>query len=138
MASCFSVDCVWGVFTEWSVCSEICGGGIKTRSRSQLLPASNGGKECEGKAMEQMVCNTDPCEIDCKWGPFGDWSLCSNTCGDGKIFRTRSVETPALNGGKECLGEQMETETCNVQTCLGIWFLSSMKAVSYFESLRDW
>ena len=124
VVSCFSVNCRWGEFDEWSECSERCGGGNKTRSRSQLIPASNGGKECEGKAIEQNICNTSPCEIDCKWGTFGNWTFCTKSCGGGRTLRSRSVETQPLHGGKECQGEQIETKNCNEHPCPGIYFYS--------------
>jgi len=48
------IDCQW---SDWSVCSVKCGGGIQTRT-IEVQP-QNGGKECPGS--DTQTCNTDPC-----------------------------------------------------------------------------
>lgn len=55
--------------------------------------------------------------VDCKWGEFDGWSRCSKTCGKGKQTRSRSIETPASNGGKECEGDAREVKACFEQAC---------------------
>ena len=55
------VDCVWGVYGDWSACSKSCGIGEKTRSRPKATEASNGGQECQGEASETESCNEDAC-----------------------------------------------------------------------------
>ena len=57
--------------------------------------------------------------VDCQWKDYGAWSACSKKCGGGDRFRKRNKKTEANNGGKECLGEDTETETCNTITCPG-------------------
>ena len=113
------VDCKWGSFGSWSSCSKTCGGGEKTRSRSKLILASNGGRECVGGSSETNSCHTQNCPVDCKWGDYGDWSLCSKTCGEGEKVRTRSKSIEASNGGTECEGTTAETVICNDQLCSG-------------------
>ena len=55
--------------------------------------------------------------VDCVWGEFGEWTECSATCGTGSQSRTRTIETPAQNGGVACSGAEMETRDCNTETC---------------------
>jgi hypothetical protein len=56
-----AVDCVWGEYGEWSTCSATCGGGTRTRTRPEDIPASNGGGICTGSATETGTCNPDAC-----------------------------------------------------------------------------
>ena len=65
------VDCAWG---EWQngTCSKTCGGGELTHTRTKLVEAAHGGKECNGEATETVNCNTETCpskrllELSCK------------------------------------------------------------------------
>ena len=58
----FSVDGGWTDYGDWGSCSEVCGGGTQTRSRTCTNPApAHGGAECEGDADETRACNDDPC-----------------------------------------------------------------------------
>ena len=84
-----------------------------------MVPASNGGQECEGDAFEEESCNSNDCPVDCQWDDYGDWSVCSSTCGEGKMVRYRAVLFPASNGGIECLGDAKEIKECNEGPCKG-------------------
>ena len=55
--------------------------------------------------------------VDCKWGEFDGWSKCSKTCGKGTQTRSRSIVTPAANGGKECEGDPKEVRACYEPVC---------------------
>ena len=50
--------------------------------------------------------------VDCKWGPYSDWSDCSKTCGAGEQFRTRTIQRQAENGGEPCTGSNEERRPC--------------------------
>ena len=113
----YQVDCEWGPYGEWSSCSKTCGGGERSRTRQVEVPPSNEGKACEGEETETEICNTDLCPVDCEWGPYGEWSSCSKTCGGGETSRTRQVMVPESNGGQACEGEETETKTCNTELC---------------------
>jgi hypothetical protein len=57
--------------------------------------------------------------VDCLWSEYTDWSLCSVSCGDGTRQRKRHIATPAKGGGNPCVGEKVETESCNTGPCTG-------------------
>ena len=51
---------------------------------------------------------------------FGNWSVCSVTCGGGNMTRTRACNNPApAMGGKDCsqFGPPVEVMKCNEQQC---------------------
>ena len=56
-------------------------------------------------------------EVDCKWGPWGEWKTCTKECGGGKKSRFRPIATPASNGGKPCEGNSTQWKYCNAQAC---------------------
>ena len=49
------VDCEWGIYGVWSSCSKSCGSGVKSRSRSKVQEAENGGSPCVGNAEERIT-----------------------------------------------------------------------------------
>lgn len=51
--------------------------------------------------------------INCRWGPYGDWSEC-DACSKTKV-RTRHVEVFAQFGGVPCSGAATETQPCTTQ-----------------------
>ena len=55
--------------------------------------------------------------INCKWSPFGEWTICTATCGAGLKQRSRTVLQQAINDGRECVGCRVEIEICIVQEC---------------------
>ena len=100
------VDCVQ---SDWSYCSSLCGPG--TQTRTVITPASNGGTPC-GDAIK--ACNNGACQggdpvINCVQS---EWSACSASCGPGT--QTRTVITPASNGGTPC-GDA--SRSCNNGVC---------------------
>lgn len=77
------VDCKWASWDAWTNCSEVCGGGERTRQRTKsygvvvrksdsreslfyplkkLTRPHSGGKECEGESLDSQECNTHSCE----------------------------------------------------------------------------
>lgn len=55
--------------------------------------------------------------VNCEWNDWGEWGPCSASCGGGKHIRTRTVATPAMNGGKECGIDSDESESCHDDPC---------------------
>ena len=109
------VDCVVSAWSPWGACSLPCGGGTQIRTRTIITPASNGGMPCP-VLEETQPCNTQPCPVDCVVSGWSEWSACSVACGGGTRTRTRTIITPASNGGAVCPTLE-ETEPCNTQSC---------------------
>ena len=65
------VDGGFGAWGAWGACSEPCGGGRKTKTRScNNPPPSNGGKRCQGISSSWIQCNTQPCPGKNEIKPF--------------------------------------------------------------------
>ncbi|WAR06181.1 CADN-like protein, partial [Mya arenaria] len=118
--------CIDGGYSDWgsySVCTEDCGGGTKTRTRTCTNPQpENGGADCSalGAASETADCNTQACPIDGGYSDWGSYSVCTEDCGGGTKTRTRTCTNPQPeNGGADCsaLGAASETADCNTQAC---------------------
>ena len=58
------VDCEVSAWGQWGTCSETCGGGTQTRTRTVVLAAKNGGEACP-ELEETQACNEDPCPAAC-------------------------------------------------------------------------
>ncbi|XP_031561120.1 A disintegrin and metalloproteinase with thrombospondin motifs adt-1-like isoform X2 [Actinia tenebrosa] len=115
------VDGKWSDWKPWSNCPVTCGGGSQSRERTCTNPApANGGKDCVGDSSETQACGTTLCPVDGKWSDWKPWSPCPVTCGGGSQSRTRSCTNPApANGGKDCVGENSETQECGTKQCPG-------------------
>merc|ERR1719265_1473794 len=74
------VNCVAGEWQEWSGCTADCGGGIRERSRLELVPAAHGGEPC---SLEHIVetCGEESCDENCILSDWGNWTGCSKACG---------------------------------------------------------
>ena len=57
------VDGFWAAWSEWSVCSSTCAGGVANRNRTCTNPApAGGGNPCDGVGTETTQCNVNiPC-----------------------------------------------------------------------------
>ena len=71
------VNCVWLPWTNWTECSEECGGGSQHRNRDKLLE-KYGGLPCKGDDEEIRDCNTHHCPS--KFEHFFFYSLISAYC----------------------------------------------------------
>jgi hypothetical protein len=68
---------------------------------------------CKGDGIEQQQCNLLPCPYAMPWG---QWTGCSVTCGQGSRTRTRKCSTP---GG--CQEQMFETIPCSTSGCMTLW-----------------
>ena len=99
--NCNTQDCPfnggWSEYGEWSDCSEECGGGTQTRTRSCTNPAPlHGGVECSGNSTETQPCKSYTgtkreveCSHDvsnCSEGQYGYGNKCTQ-CPEGKTSK---------------------------------------------------
>ena len=123
-SSVCSVDCTVAQWSDWSQCSEPCGGGSQTRNRTVTRHAANGGAGCPSTD-EARSCNDAACTgADCVMSEWGAWGSCSASCGGGTRIRGRAVEVAGWGTGVAC-GGVVEVEACNTAACVtgctGCW-----------------
>lgn len=69
----------WSNWGAWGSCTQTCGGGIETRSRTCNSPApANGGLHCPGSSLESQACNSNTCP-DCQEGSTS-FDQCGQRC----------------------------------------------------------
>jgi len=107
------VDCD-GSYGAWGPCSATCGGGEQHRTYAITKAAANGGSDCPALSQKQ-TCNADACPVDCA-GSWGQFSLCSKTCGAGTMSRSFTVGTKTEHGGVACPASPDE-QPCKLQSC---------------------
>jgi ficolin len=107
------VDCAVSAFRGYSACTEPCGGGVQSRSRTVAAQARHGGSACPTLSEEQN-CNTQPCAVDCI-ATVHAWIACSKSCGGGDQTRPVMVHTPSAHGGAACPAASQRM--CNAQAC---------------------
>lgn len=95
-------NCIWSNYSEFTACSVTCGSGTKTRTRTILVPATNGGTGCVGSSVEIGICAFPPCAQDCIVSNFSDPSPCAGTCGIGVTQKSRTVLVPRSGTGLPC------------------------------------
>ncbi|XP_068704567.1 uncharacterized protein [Montipora foliosa] len=122
--SCFTPCPVNGGFSLWSTwttCSQTCGTGTKSRSRSCDNPVPNyNGQNCTGEYAQAISCKITSCPgaIDGGFTAWSSWSTCSEPtyCLQGFTSRTRScTNPPPANGGDDCVGLLEEKKDCPTQ-----------------------
>ena len=98
-------------------------------NRTILHPQLYGGKDCDGTAFRTERCNAQSCPkvqkpepVDCEWSTILVWTECSTTCGWGIKTSEKTISRQALNGGKECLGDAIQTQKCKLRDCPGRTF----------------
>ena len=58
--------------------------------------------------------------VDGEWSDWKDWSSCSTTCGTGTQERERTCTEPRpAFGGKDCIGVNRESKSCQEIPCPG-------------------
>ncbi|XP_070817740.1 hemicentin-1 [Chaetodon trifascialis] len=113
------VDGNWSEWSVWEECSRTCGQGNRTRVRiCSNPPAQHGGRPCEGKAVEVIMCSVRPCPVAGNWGSWLPWSPCSESCGKGMQSRIRLCNNPPpAFDGLQCEGSDTQTQVCKERPC---------------------
>merc|ERR1719233_1368343 len=121
------VDFIWTRWAPWSSCSVSCSNGTKERDRN-CYPSQNGGAECPDKLKEEHLYRQieDCTKADCEKfvpGEWTAWSICSASCGKGKVSRTRickSTTTLRRASENKCASENSyfyQDNDCLLQEC---------------------
>ena len=69
-----------------------------------------------------MACQTaptpvpTPAPVDCAVSDFGDWTTCTEPCGEGVQSRSRTIERQPRHDGQACPG-LAQKQKCNTQPC---------------------
>ena len=75
-----AVNCQWSSWGVWSQCSVTCGSGTKTKSRTKLTIARNGGRDCAGSSTYSSTCSsTYQCQSRLSFHNNARYSSTSNT-----------------------------------------------------------
>lgn len=115
------IDGEFGKWSEYSKCSQSCGGGIQSRTRKCDSPApENGGADCFGNRNETRQCSIKPCPVNGAFGNWSEYSICNVSCGGGVQYRERKCDSPIPKyGGKDCDGPSRENRSCGEANCPG-------------------
>lgn len=122
-----SPDCVYQ-YTEWSECSEPCGGGTQTQLIQECHFRDIRTNHCfhkDGTVMKSRTCNDQDCvcndekSLDCTY-QYTNWTACSRNCGRG--FQNQSIARCTFQGVpiKRCShadGTTYKVKSCNIHSC---------------------
>jgi len=112
-------DCRVSAWSGWSMCSALCGGGVRTRSRHIVESARFHGEPCPMENIASELCNARPCDTECVLGSWSPWSTCSMACGGGFRARLLGVHAPGTGNGARCpsLEARTQYQRCNSDSC---------------------
>jgi hypothetical protein len=110
-----------GIWSNWidGRCNSICGPGKLTKTRECNNPApKHGGKECVGDTNKIIDCKIKECPINGGWTAWND-GKCNQSCGPGKLVRTRKCTNPAPKyDGEYCSGGSTNSSLdCKIKEC---------------------
>ena len=105
-STCCPVDC-GGRFGDWTTCSQVCDGGLRSRTYVIDHVLACGGAECEhpNGFVETEACGTDPCDCPCGLGMWSDF-----------LTAVQQPSCSALNLDRYCPCNALEATTQLQQT----------------------
>ncbi|KAK2858572.1 hypothetical protein Q5P01_003192 [Channa striata] len=120
----------FSLWSLWSPCASTCTDAhspvMKSRHRQCIQPP------CSGRSHQEKACNLPQCtdedevcvganceQRNCSWTEWGEWGLCSRSCGVGQQQRVRTFLRPGINGSwcEDILGGNLEQRFCNIRPC---------------------
>uniref|UniRef100_A0AAQ5Y6L8 Spondin-1 n=1 Tax=Amphiprion ocellaris TaxID=80972 RepID=A0AAQ5Y6L8_AMPOC len=109
--------CMMSEWINWSPCSMSCGAGIRSRER-YVKQFPDDGSICTlpTEETENCVINEECSPSSCLVTEWGEWDVCSATCGLGMKRRERMVQMPPADGSI-CGAEVLEVEKCMMPEC---------------------
>nr|XP_034329828.1 SCO-spondin isoform X4 [Crassostrea gigas] len=136
------IDGGWSPWSAWGKCSNTCGRGQETRTRTCTNPPpQNGGADCVGSGTESRDC------IGCPGGktltPWTAWGQCSVSCGSGEQSRFRECDlTPAEQIQFNCTFKEEQKQPCKIRECpidgnWGPWSMWSECCVNSRSRIRE-
>ncbi|KAL8582317.1 hypothetical protein ACOMHN_037074 [Nucella lapillus] len=125
--TCFAYPCCsvrdngWNEWSGYRECTKDCNVGKRYRERKCKGGVTECSYLCEGPRSEYQPCNVHDCCFTFSHG-WSDWAEqgCSKTSGGGTMVRPRSCRSsspPCRAVEVMCLGESMDTKSCNGQAC---------------------
>uniref|UniRef100_A0A671V7M6 Spondin-1 n=1 Tax=Sparus aurata TaxID=8175 RepID=A0A671V7M6_SPAAU len=109
--------CMLSEWITWSPCSASCGIGSRSRER-YVKQFPDDGSVCTLPTEETETCvvNEECSPSSCLVTEWGEWDVCSATCGLGMKRRERLVKMPPTDGSI-CGAEVLEVEKCMMPEC---------------------
>ncbi|XP_008295292.1 spondin-1-like [Stegastes partitus] len=109
--------CMMSEWINWSPCSVTCGAGTRSRER-YVKQFPDDGSVCTlpTEETENCVVNEECSPSSCLVTEWGEWDVCSATCGLGMKRRERMVQMPPADGSI-CGAEVLEVEKCMMPEC---------------------
>ena len=114
-------ECRYTRWTNFSECSNSCGGGTRVKTRTIVHAPQREVSKC-GSVSVIESCGTHPCPVPCEVTGWSAFAPCSATCGGGFMSRTRRLKTRPAFGGKLC-PPLRENTPCNIEPCPIDWYV---------------
>ncbi|XP_043102444.1 properdin-like [Puntigrus tetrazona] len=105
----------WSEWSSWGECTVSCREGVTQRRRSCYGIGDCADPENLGTLQTKPCVKRPCCPVEGGWSEWGNWQLCSVTCGDGMKKRTRTCSEPIPECGGSCSGAAEEATNCSTE-----------------------